>query len=104
MPLTQDLHKVGGLDAKSCPSFVTPWTVASQAPLSMGFIRQRHLSGFPFPSQGDLPDPGIKLRSPALQPNSLPTEPPEKPVSPLSFCFIISEMKTIMPSWVCYDY
>ena len=40
--------------------FVTPWTVACQASLSMGFSRQEHWSGLPFPSQGDLPDPGIK--------------------------------------------
>ena len=49
--------------------FVTPWTIACQAPLSMGFSRQEHWSGFPCPSPGDLPDPGIKpssLTSPAL--------------------------------------
>ena len=46
--------------------FATPWTVAHQAPLSMGFSRQEHWSGLPFPSPGDLPDPGIKPRSPAL--------------------------------------
>ena len=43
----------------------TPWTVACQAPLSMGFPRQEYWSGLPFPSPGDLPDPGIKLMSPA---------------------------------------
>jgi len=53
--------------------------VAHQAPLSMGFSRQKYCSGLPFPSPGDLPDTGIKFRSPALQANSLPTEPPEKP-------------------------
>ena len=47
--------------------FATPWTVAQQAPLSMGFSRQEHWSGLPFPSPGDLPDPGIEPRSPALQ-------------------------------------
>ena len=46
--------------------FVTPWTVAYQAPLSMGFPRQEYWSGLPFPSPGDLPDPGIEPRSPAL--------------------------------------
>ena len=46
--------------------FATPWTVAYQAPLSMGFSRQEDLSGLPFPSPGDLPDPGIKPGSPAL--------------------------------------
>ena len=47
-------------------SFATPWTVAHQAPLSMGFPRQEYWSGLPFPSPGDLPDPGIKLMSSAL--------------------------------------
>ena len=47
--------------------FVTPWTVAHQAPPSMGFIRQEYWSGLPFPSPGDLPNPGIKPRSPTLQ-------------------------------------
>ena len=48
-------------------SFATPWTVAHQAPLHMGFSRQEYWSGLPFPSPGDLPDPGIEPRSPALQ-------------------------------------
>ena len=48
-------------------SFVTPWTAAHQAPLSMGFPRQAYWSGLPFPSPGDLPDPGIDPESPALQ-------------------------------------
>ena len=52
-------------------SFVTPLTVAHQAPLSMGFSRQEYWSGFPFPSPGDLPDPGIKSMSPAVQAVSL---------------------------------
>ena len=63
----------GGLVAKSCPTLATPWTVAHQAPLSMGFSRQVYWSGLPFPFPGDLPDPGIKPRSPALQADSLPT-------------------------------
>ena len=58
--------------------FVTPWTVARQAPLSMRFSRQEKWSGVPFPSPGDLSNPGIKLRSPALQADSLPSEPPGK--------------------------
>ena len=56
----------------------TPWTVACQAPLSMGFSRQEYSSGLPFPSPGDLPDPGIKPRSPALQVDDLLFEPPGK--------------------------
>ena len=55
-----------GLIAKSCPTLTTPWTVACQAPLSMGFSRQGYWSGLPFPSPGDPPDPGIEPRFPAL--------------------------------------
>ena len=53
---------------------MTPWIVAHQAPLSMGFPRQEYWSGLPFPSPGDFPDLGIKRWSPALQADSLPTE------------------------------
>ena len=56
--------------------FVTPWTVACQASLSMEFSKQENWSGLPFPSPGDLPDPGIKPRSLALQAVSLPSELP----------------------------
>ena len=59
--------------------FVTPWTVTHQAPLYMGFSRQEYWSGLPFPLVGDLPDPGTEPRSPALQVDSLPSEPPGKP-------------------------
>ena len=58
--------------------FETPWTVAYHASPSMGFSSQEYWSGLPFPSAGDLPDPGIKLRSPAFQADALPTEPPGK--------------------------
>ena len=58
--------------------FATPWTVAYQAAPSMGFSRQEYLSGLPFPSPGDLPDPGIKPRSPAFQADALNSEPPGK--------------------------
>ena len=60
--------------AKSCPSFAILWIVTWQAPLSMGFSREKYWSGLPFPSPGDLPDPGIEPRSPALQAHDLPTE------------------------------
>ena len=53
--------------------FTTPWTVAYQAPRSMGFSRQEYWSGLPFPSPGDLPNPGIEPGSPALQADDLPT-------------------------------
>ena len=59
--------------------YATLWTVVCQAPLSMEFSRQEYWSGLPFPSPGDLPNPGIKSRSPALQDDSLPSEPPGKP-------------------------
>ena len=64
----------GALVTKSCPSLVTPWTVACQTPLSMGFSRQEYWSGLPFPSSEDLSHPGIELGSPALQADSLLTE------------------------------
>ena len=56
----------------------TPWTVTQQAPLSMGFPRQEYWSGLPLPPPGGLPDPGIELRSPALQADSLLSELPGK--------------------------
>ena len=56
--------------------FATPWTVGYQPPLSMGFSRQKHWSGLPFPSPGDLPDPGIEPTCPALQADASPSEPP----------------------------
>ena len=59
--------------------FVTPWTVAHQAPPSMGFSRQEYWSGLPFPSPGDLRDPGIQPRSPTLQADTLTSEPPGEP-------------------------
>ena len=58
--------------------FVTPWTVDDQAPPSMGVSRQEYWSGLPFPSSGDLPDPGIKPGPPTLQADSLPYEPQGK--------------------------
>ena len=53
---------------------MAPWTVAHQAPLSMGFSRQEYCSGLPFPSSGGLPNPGVEPRSLALQADSLPTD------------------------------
>ena len=61
------------------PTRVIPQTVARQAPLSVGVSRQEHWSGLPFPYPEDLPNPGIEPRSPALQADSLPSEPPGKP-------------------------
>ena len=59
--------------------FVTPWTMAYQAPPSMGFSWQEYWSGLPFPSPGDLPDPGIQPGSPAFQEDALTSEPLGKP-------------------------
>ena len=64
----------GGLFSKSCPTPSMPWTVVCQAPLFMRFSKQEYWSGLPFPSPGDLPDPGIEPESPELQADSLPTE------------------------------
>ena len=61
-------------------SFVTPWTVALEAPLSMRFPRQEYWRGLPFPTLGDLPDPGIESGSPILAHRFLATEPPGKPI------------------------
>ena len=58
--------------------FATPWTVAYQASLSMGFSRQEYWSGLPLPSPGDVPDPGIEPGSPALEADALTSEPPGK--------------------------
>ena len=76
------VHAPVCLVAQSCPLFVTSWTVAHQALLSMGFSRQECWNGLPFPSPGDLPDPGFKPVSPgssALTDGLLPTEPLGKP-------------------------
>ena len=60
-------------------SFMTLWTIACQPPLSMGFPRQEYWSGLLFSSAGDLPNPGIEPKSPALKEDCLPTEPPREP-------------------------
>ena len=79
--------------------FGTPWTLARQAPLSMGFSRQEYWSGLPFPSPGDLPDPGIKtpsFPSPALV-CSLLSKPPGKPSTHMFilnfFFFLVGTLK-----------
>ena len=64
--------------------FVTPWTTAPQAPLSMEFSREEYGRALPFPTPGDLPDPGIEPAAPALTGGFLTSEPPGKPISSLS--------------------
>ena len=71
------LHKVKS-ESEVAQSCLTPWTVAHQAPPSMGFSRKEYWSGLTFPSPGDLSNPGIKPRSPALQADALTSEPPGK--------------------------
>ena len=80
--------------------FVTPWTVAHQAPLSMGFPRQEYWSGLSFPSPGDLPDPGIEPMSPAWAGRFFTPEPPEKPLGTLkSHCpFTVVTMSVKTPN------
>ena len=79
-------------------SVATSWTVAHQALLPMGFPRQEYWSGLPFPSLGDLPDLGIKPRSPALVGRFFTTEPPGKPVNSVILCqFLI----LILLLWFC---
>ena len=74
--------------------FVTPWTVAYQVPPSMGFSRQEFWSGLPFSSPGDLPNPGIESMSPALQADSLLSEPPGKPIICLRGSFIFCNKRS----------
>ena len=67
-----------------CDSFVTVWTVAYQAPVSLGFPRQEYWSGLPFPSPGDLPEPGINPMSLAVAGRFFTAEPPGKPIPSLA--------------------
>ena len=92
--------------------FATPWTVAYQVPLSMGFSRQEYRNGLPFPSLGDLPNPGIKPRSSALQVDYLPSEPHRKPknaglgsLSLLQQIFLTQELNwgLLHCKWILYQ-
>ena len=71
--------------------FATPWTAAHQAPPSMGFSRQEYWSGLPFPSPGDLPDPGIEPRSPALEADALTSE-----LKPLNLIFLCASFSGLL--------
>ena len=88
----------GNLVAKSYPTLVVLWTVACQAPLSMEFSRQEYWSRLPYPSPGDLPDPGIKARPPALQAGNLSTELWGKP---LSICRLLNLNLFVWRVFVC---
>ena len=80
----------------------TPWTVAAQAPPSMGFSRQEYQSGLPFPFRGDVPNPGIKSMSPALMGRFFTTEPPGKPVTPI-YNEILLRHKEEQNGFICSD-
>ena len=84
--------------ALSCSTLVTQWTVVHQAPLTMGFLRQEHWSGLPFTSPGDFPNPGIAPRSPALQVDSLSTEP-----LGITDDDMINVCMVKITSWMCSD-
>ena len=77
-PPRMDKVKVKVQSLSRVQLFAIPWTVAHQAPRPVGFSRQECWSGLPFPSPGDLPNPGIEPGSPALQADTLPSEPPGK--------------------------
>ena len=83
--------------------FATVWTIAHQAPLSMGFSRQEYWSGLPFASPGDIPNPGIEPRSPALQADALSSEPPGKPCR--QYCLQIEKAREFQKNIFCFtDY
>ena len=90
------------LVAKSCPTLATPWTVARQALLSVGFSRQEYWSGLPFPFPGNLPDPGIKPMPPessALAGGFFTTVPHRKPLVFLQFSSVQFSHSLFMTSW-----
>ena len=100
------------LVAQSCPTLCSPRTVARQAPLSMGFSRQEYWSGLLCPPPGDLPNPGIEPRFPALQADSLPPEPPGKTknigvgsLSLLQWIFLTQELNQgpLHCRWILYQ-
>ena len=90
--------------------FAVPWTAAYQTPLFMEFSKQEYWSGLPFPSPGDLPSPRVKPRSPTLQADALPSEPPGKlfHLKLIFFLLILKEtkpflwvLKSILDPWLC---
>ena len=94
------MHKVKVKSLSCVRLFATPWTVAHQAPPSMRFSRQEYWSGLPFPSPGDLPDPGIEPRSPAFQADALITEPLKTPTETMHkrlhyFKILVSTLSSI---------
>ena len=90
----------GGAVSKASLTLVTPWTVAHQAPLCVGFSRQKYWSGLPVPSAEDLPDPGIEPRFPALRADALPSEPPGKPIVTWELVKNANSQGTYQKLWV----
>ena len=88
--------------------FATPWTIACQAPLSVGILQARILDLLPFPPSGDLPNPGVKARSPVLQADSLPSESPGKPTFTYIYTiwsmFLLSHSVSAMEGIESYAY
>ena len=86
--------------AKLCPLFVTPWTLACQAPLFMGFPRQEYKSSLPFPYPWNLPYLGSELTSPAWQGRVFTNEPPGKPIHIQTCKEINQNTKTLINKWI----
>ena len=82
-PFLNEIGESEGEVAQSCPNLCDPMDCSSPGPPSMAFPWQEYCSGLPFPSPGDLPNPGIKPRSPELWADALPSEPPGKPMNSL---------------------
>ena len=85
------------LVTKSCPTLWDPWTTAHQAPLSMKYSRQAYWNGLPFPSPGYLSEQGIKATSPALQADTLSSEPQGKPPKYTILCLVSQSCPTLWP-------
>ena len=83
------------LVTKSCPTLWDPWTTAHQAPLSMKYSGQAYWNGLPFPSPGDLSEQGIKATSPALQADTLSSEPQGKPPKYTILCLVTQSCPTL---------
>ena len=93
------LHEVKGSEfAQSCLTLCDPMDCSPPTPPSMGFSRQEYWSGLPFPSPGDLPDPGIEPRSPTSRADALTSEPPGKP-SHMSIIFSITYCLLLQVYW-----
>ena len=93
----------GGLVTNLCPVLVTPWTVAHQAPLSMGFPREKYCSGLPFPSMpfpsNPNPNPGIEIKSSTLTGRFLTAEPPGKPIPQERYSHKLRLVSSLQDNW-----